>query len=56
MIMCISSVHDVSPWAGHLNYAASKGGVMVMMKSLAQETRMYVHGGTPLHPEFTSGG
>lgn len=36
-IVCISSVHDVIPWAGHVNYAASKGGVMLMMKSLAQE-------------------
>jgi len=31
------SVHEVIPWAGHVNYAASKGGVMLMMKSLAQE-------------------
>ena len=36
-ILCISSVHDVIPWAGHVNYAASKGGVMMMMKSIAQE-------------------
>ncbi|HUI06001.1 MAG TPA: SDR family oxidoreductase [Verrucomicrobiae bacterium] len=36
-IICISSVHDVIPWAGHVNYAASKGGVMMMMKSIAQE-------------------
>ena len=36
-IICISSVHEVIPWAGHANYAASKGGVMLMMKSLAQE-------------------
>ena len=36
-IICMSSVHDVIPWAGHVNYAASKGGVMMMMKSLAQE-------------------
>jgi glucose 1-dehydrogenase len=36
-IVCISSVHEVIPWAGHVNYAASKGGVMLMMKSLAQE-------------------
>ncbi len=33
----MSSVHEVIPWAGHVNYAASKGGVMLMMKSLAQE-------------------
>jgi glucose 1-dehydrogenase len=36
-IICISSVHEVIPWAGHANYAASKGGVMLMMKSMAQE-------------------
>jgi glucose 1-dehydrogenase len=36
-ILCISSVHDIIPWAGHVNYAASKGGVMMMMKSIAQE-------------------
>ena len=36
-IICISSVHEAIPWAGHVNYAASKGGVMMMMKSLAQE-------------------
>jgi glucose 1-dehydrogenase len=36
-IICISSVHEVIPWAGHINYAASKGGVMLMMKSVAQE-------------------
>lgn len=36
-IICMSSVHEVIPWAGHVNYAASKGGVMLMMKSMAQE-------------------
>jgi glucose 1-dehydrogenase len=36
-IICMSSVHQVIPWAGHVNYAASKGGVMLMMQSLAQE-------------------
>lgn len=36
-IICMSSVHEVIPWGGHVNYAASKGGVMLMMKSLAQE-------------------
>ena len=36
-IIFISSVHDVIPWAGHVNYAASKGGLMLLMKSLAQE-------------------
>ena len=33
----MSSVHEVIPWAGHANYAASKGGVMLMMKTIAQE-------------------
>ncbi|MCG8420685.1 MAG: SDR family oxidoreductase [Proteobacteria bacterium] len=40
-IICISSVHEVIPWAGHANYAASKGGIMLLMKSLAQETAPY---------------
>src|SRR5881296_1889429 len=40
-IICISSVHEVIPWAGHVNYSASKGGVMMMMKSLAQEVAPY---------------
>ncbi len=36
-IICMSSVHQVIPWGGHANYAASKGGIMMMMESLAQE-------------------
>jgi glucose 1-dehydrogenase len=36
-LICMSSVHQVIPWAGHANYAASKGGVMLLMKSIAQE-------------------
>lgn len=36
-IIHISSVHEVIPWAGHVNYAASKGGVKLLMQSLAQE-------------------
>ena len=36
-IICMSSVHEVIPWAGHVNYAASKGGIAMMMKTLAQE-------------------
>jgi glucose 1-dehydrogenase len=40
-IVCMSSVHDVIPWGGHVNYAASKGGVMMMMKTLAQEVAPY---------------
>lgn len=40
-IICISSVHELIPWAGHVNYAASKGGVMMMMRSIAQEVAPY---------------
>jgi glucose 1-dehydrogenase len=36
-IVFTSSVHEVIPWAGHVNYASSKGGVMMLMKTLAQE-------------------
>lgn len=36
-IICMSSVHEVIPWAGHVNYAASKGGINLFMKSIAQE-------------------
>ncbi len=49
-IICMSSVHQVIPWAGHVNYAASKGGMMLMMKSLAQEVareRIRVNGSAP---------
>lgn len=40
-IIGISSVHEVIPWSGHVNYAASKGGVMLMNKSIAQEVAPY---------------
>ena len=40
-IICMSSVHLVIPWAGHVNYAASKGGVNLMMQSIAQEMAPY---------------
>ncbi|MDX2593566.1 MULTISPECIES: SDR family oxidoreductase [Streptomyces] len=36
-IICMSSVHQLIPWAGHVNYASSKGGVQMMMQTLAQE-------------------
>lgn len=36
-IICISSVHETIPWAGHVNYATSKGGIRLMMESIAQE-------------------
>ncbi len=36
-IIFMSSVHEVIPWAGRVNYAASKGGITLLMKSIAQE-------------------
>ena len=36
-LICMSSVHQVIPWAGHANYAASKGGINMLMQSIAQE-------------------
>jgi glucose 1-dehydrogenase len=36
-IICISSVHQEIPWAGHANYAASKGGIHMLMQTIAQE-------------------
>ena len=36
-IICMSSVHQEIPWAGHANYATSKGGIKMLMESLAQE-------------------
>lgn len=36
-LIMISSVHDVIPWEGHANYAAAKGGLILLMKSIAQE-------------------
>jgi glucose 1-dehydrogenase len=36
-IVCMSSVHQIIPWAGHVNYASSKGGIQMMMETLAQE-------------------
>jgi glucose 1-dehydrogenase len=40
-ILCISSVHEIIPWAGHVNYAASKGGMRMFMQSVAQELAPY---------------
>ncbi len=36
-IICMSSVHQEIPWGGHANYATSKGGIKLLMESLAQE-------------------
>ncbi|MGH8279720.1 MAG: glucose 1-dehydrogenase [Gammaproteobacteria bacterium] len=49
-IICMSSVHQEIPWAGHVNYAASKGGIMQLMQSMAQELaphRIRVNGIAP---------
>ncbi|WP_406471916.1 SDR family oxidoreductase [Streptomyces sp. NBC_01615] len=40
-IICMSSVHQIIPWSGHVNYAASKGGVQMLMATLAQELAPY---------------
>jgi len=36
-IICMSSVHEIIPWAGHANYASSKGGIKMLMQTIAQE-------------------
>jgi glucose 1-dehydrogenase len=36
-IINISSVHETIPWAGHANYASSKGALRMLMQTLAQE-------------------
>jgi glucose 1-dehydrogenase len=49
-IIGVSSVHDVIPWAGRVNYATSKAGALMMIKSLAQEVaslRIRVNGVSP---------
>jgi glucose 1-dehydrogenase len=49
-IICMSSVHQEIPWAGHANYATSKGGIKLLMQSLAQELaphRIRVNGIAP---------
>jgi len=49
-IICMSSVHQEIPWAGHVNYASSKGGIELLMKSMAQELapkRIRVNGIAP---------
>ncbi|RIJ34476.1 glucose 1-dehydrogenase [Pontibacter oryzae] len=40
-IIFISSVHDIIPWAGRANYTAAKGGLQMLMKTLAQELAKY---------------
>ena len=49
-IVCMSSVHQEIPWAGHANYASSKGGIMQLMQTMAQEfapLRIRVNGIAP---------
>lgn len=49
-MICMSSVHQQIPWAGHVNYAASKGGIKLLMESMAQEPaphRIRVNGIAP---------
>jgi glucose 1-dehydrogenase len=49
-IICMSSVHQEIPWGGHVNYATSKGGIKLMMESMAQELapkRIRVNGIAP---------
>lgn len=36
-IVFTSSVHEAIPWAGHANYASAKGGLKLLMQSMAQE-------------------
>nr|WP_314688287.1 SDR family oxidoreductase [uncultured Pantoea sp.] len=63
-IIHMSSVHQLIPWAGHVNYAASKGGVDLLMRSLAQEVgeeRIRINSvapgaiRTPINEEATEG-
>jgi glucose 1-dehydrogenase len=63
-ILCMSSVHEVIPWAGHANYAASKGGILMLMRTLAQEVaadRIRINGiapgaiRTPINEDATEG-
>jgi glucose 1-dehydrogenase len=49
-IICMSSVHQQIPWGGHANYATSKGGIKLLMESMAQELaplRIRVNGIAP---------
>jgi len=36
-VICMSSVHDVIPWSMRVSYASAKGGIIMFMKSVAQE-------------------
>ena len=51
-IVFINSVHQRIPWAGHANYVAAKGGLKLLMESVAQE----LAGAMSLYPAFREGG
>jgi glucose 1-dehydrogenase len=36
-VLFVTSVHQRIPWTGHANYAAAKGGVKMLMETMAQE-------------------
>ena len=52
-IICMSSVHQIIPWAGHVNYASSKGGIHMMMQSIAQEVAPTGSASTRLPPALS---
>ena len=41
MIINTSSVHDTIPWPNYVNYAASKGGMKLMMETMSMEYAQY---------------
>ena len=49
-IICMSSVHQIIPWAGHVNYASSKGGVQMLMRPWPRSSRPSGSGSTRSHP------
>lgn len=40
-IINISSVHDTIPWPNYVHYAASKGGLKLMMETMSMEYAQY---------------
>ena len=49
-IICMSSVHEMIPWAGHVNYATSKGGVGVHAVAGRRSWRRTGSASTPSAP------
>ncbi|MBF7024693.1 glucose 1-dehydrogenase [Staphylococcus kloosii] len=41
VILNTSSVHDTIPWPNYVNYAASKGGLKLMMETMSMEYAQY---------------